>query len=158
MKTFIICILVSLLSLSQGYCQPSRRYSQNIRIARPWGISFNIGSGNLLGISADYFPIPQLSTELGVGLTQYVALKYHFLGGNDNIKWSPFIGLAFCNPTVFQEYFSQYVFPAIPIGVHYIGEKGFSFSIAAATSFFYLDGDNQMKIYPWAGIRLGYHF
>jgi|WetSurMetagenome_2_1015567.scaffolds.fasta_scaffold97977_2 hypothetical protein len=154
MKTFIFIVLILISTLAHGQ---SRSTDPNVRIARPFGISGNLGGGSILGISLDYFVIPQLSIEAGAGLSQYVAVKYHFVGGNKDIHWSPFIGAAFCFPTIVAEDFDGLGFFSFPLGVHYIANSGFSFSIAFAISI-YSDDYGNGPVLPWGGLRIGYHF
>jgi len=165
MKTQIILIIFALATLTHTYTQgqtehQNRRHDNtNVRIARPFGISANIGGGNILGLSLDYFPVPQLSLEAGVGFSQYFAVKYHFLGGKDELKWSPFIGAAYCIPSFLKdnEYGEVSGFFAFPVGVHFIGRTGFSFSIAVA-AVLYQNEFWGSTVIPWGGIRIGYHF
>jgi hypothetical protein len=133
--------------------------SGNVRISRPLGISGNIGGGCIAGVSADYFVLPQLNFEAGFGFSQYAAVKYHFFGGDPERNWSPFIGAAYCIPTFVGDegYREGLGFFAFPLGVHYISDRGFSFSIAVSMVLYENSYWNSAVI-PWGGIRIGYHF
>lgn len=165
MKKQVVFVLISLLFLSAltlGVNAQSKRASlacSNVREARPFGISATIGGGNVAGISIDYFVIPEISLEAGFGLSQYSAIKYHFLGSEDDRHWSPFIGASYCIPTWLddEDYREGLGFFAFPLGIHYISKSGFSFSVAAACAF-YQNSFINSTILPWAGIRIGYHF
>jgi hypothetical protein len=78
---FLLWICLSLSVLPQSN-------AENIRKSRPLGVAANLGGGSLLGVSVDYFIIPQLNIEAGVGLSQYIALKYHFAGGSEGFSFS----------------------------------------------------------------------
>lgn len=155
-----ICITLSVLPQSNA---------ENIRKSRPLGVAANLGGGSLLGVSVDYFIIPQLNIEAGFGLSQYIALKYHFAGGED-IKWSPYLGFGYGIPIAdireYDEKYSNGVF-AIPIGAHFIQQKGFSFSVEGIlgivhykelSTYDYSSFEEKTQLFPSFGIRLGYHF
>jgi hypothetical protein len=168
MKKLIFILMLSFPVVL--YAQPGgHKNSGNIRKDRPFGISACLGGGNLLGMSLDYFIIPQLNVEVGFGFSQYIALKYHFVGGEE-INWSPYIGLGYGIPisTIREadERYSNGVI-AVPIGVHFIQEKGFSFSVEGVIgivhytdqySYNYDKPVDRTELFPSFGIRLGYHF
>jgi len=154
--------------------QGGHKNSGNIRKDRPFGIAACIGGGNLLGMSLDYFVIPQLNVEVGFGISQYIAVKYHFAGGSD-IRWSPYIGLGYGMPIksireASDEYFSGKYSNgviAVPVGVHFIQKKGFSFSVEGVMgivhysdhySYNYEKSLDRTELFPSFGIRFGYHF
>jgi hypothetical protein len=166
MKKRIIILILSFPFLVFAH-QGGHYESGNIRKDRPFGISANIGGGNLLGISLDYFIIPQLNIEVGFGFGQYAALKYHFEGGEE-IKWSPYIGLGYGIPvsdirTENIKYSNGVI--AIPVGVQQIQKGGFSFSIEAVIGILhykdqsdYSNPVEKTELFPSFGISLGYHF
>lgn len=173
MKKLIFILLISFPVVLFAQ-QVKHKNSGNIRKDRPFGISACLGGGNLAGISLDYFVIPQLNVEVGFGFSQYLALKYHFAGGEE-ISWSPYIGLGYGMPiksireesdTYANGKYSKGVI-GIPLGVHFIQKKGFSFSIEGVlgvvhyTDHYTYNNDSPVtrtELFPSFGIRLGYHF
>lgn len=129
--------------------------NHNMRFERPFGLSANFGTPALVGVSADYFLLEQLNLEAGIGPGQYVGVKYHFLGGFDWATWSPFVGASFFHATLAGD---SAIGAYLPVGVHYIGPNGFSFSIEASFAFAHSTDDDSQGAIPFGGIRLGYRF
>jgi hypothetical protein len=157
---------VRMIRYSWGHKKYNQRLDNegNIRKDRPWGVSLNFLSGTLpLGISVDYFVIPELSLEAGLGISQYIAVKYHFMGGMNSVKCSPFIGVAYgISPFIYSSdnYIDEYDMGILsfPLGFHFIGKRGFSFSLALALCMAYDKSTDHLLLWPWPGIRIGYHF
>lgn len=145
--------------------------AQSQRDDRRFGIAFNLGTAAVLGFSADYYVDPQLDLEAGIGMGQYLAVKYHPFGDRNWWSWSPYVGVAgvhvadsfsplfrfFSDDRDTDHYFGVY----LPIGVHFIAEGGFSFNVEVAFAGLWpAEKQNLLDpLYgPFGGIRLGYHF
>jgi hypothetical protein len=151
MKLVYLLLLASCL-ITPCYSQESH----NIRNSRPLGFSFSLGKETLItGLSVDLFVTPSVNLEIGLGYGQYIGVRYHILGANDNIKWSPYLGASVVT------YSSLEILPSpddrmwggyIPLGVHFISSSGIAFSLEAG--LLAVVG----TVNPWGGIQVGFHF
>jgi len=143
----------------------------NLREERPFGIAANLGTAAIAGVSVDYFVNPRLNLEAGIGIGQYLAVKYHPFGDRRRWMWSPYIGLAgghvadwysplfdfFSDDRKADHYFGFY----LPVGGHFIADGGFSFNVEVACAALWPAKENNLVEPlrgPFGGIRLGYHF
>jgi hypothetical protein len=170
----LIYILLFVFPVVLNAQQGSHSNSGNVRKDRPFGISASLGGGNLVGLSMDYFIIPQLDIEAGFGFSQYISVKYHFLGGEE-IRWSPYFGLGYGIPvSTIRKADAKYSngVIGIPVGVKFINEHGFSFSVEVIMGIVHYNeveytfnysslitkNVKKTELFPSFGISLGYHF
>jgi hypothetical protein len=168
MKKLIIIWLIVCPVLVFGQIM-GKATSENIRKQRPLGISATVGGGCLLGVSLDYFIIPQIDLVASFGLSQAFAIRFHFLG-NGKARWSPFLGIGYSYPVKgirdFGSDFDNGLF-GIPLGVHFINKNGFSCAISAILCLYstetyapheYNQSSQRLQALPSLGLQLGYHF
>ncbi len=126
--------------------------STNQRQVRPWGLSIYGGSPSLIvSVSADYFVNSNINLEIGGGAFGFFGGgKYHFFGKTTK-NWTPYTGvfLAVYGETVGTDYLFYF-----PVGIQYIGKKGFNFAVELAVT--------SESVFPdipvWWGVKIGYRF
>ncbi len=126
----------------------------NIRKERKFGVNTVIGGESIiLSVSLDYFVTPTLNIGIGFGIIGfYAGAKYHFRGDIDNLKWSPYVGVSGVALGALNGNSTAELY--LPLGIQYIGNKGFSISIEAAALSF-----NSYDVFPvWGAIKVGYRF
>jgi hypothetical protein len=126
----------------------------NPRKAHPFGISaVALGPSGALSLSLDWFVVPTINVEAGAGLFGYYGgAQYHFQG-NENKNWTPYAGgyLIEYMEILGSDYSGAYV----PVGMQYLGNKGFRFAIEVA----YVNiPNNDHATNVWGALKLGFHF
>ena len=134
-------------------------YSPNPRKDFPLGINFVVGGPTgLLSLSVDYFIVPSFNVNAGFGVFGYYGgIKYHFGGNVERKNWTPYVGLSVTRIVMFGFFNIDQTGLYIPIGIHYIATRDFSFGVETAA--FFIEGTKTNTPPPvWGAIRLGYHF
>jgi hypothetical protein len=127
----------------------SNRKVKGIRETKKLGFSGSLGGSTIYGFTISYFISESIDLELSlvggflpivIGLRKYFTSKTNF---------SPYIAL---HATIIAVYMS--------LGIEYRWNNGVSFSVEAGPiaikDSFLTNGD--VKVLPWGGIKLGYHF
>jgi hypothetical protein len=126
--------------------------SVNQRQIRPLGLSIYGGSPALFAsVSVDYFVSPDVSLEVGGGAFGFFGGgKYHFFGKTTK-NHTLYAGVFFA---VYGETVGTDNLFYFPVGMQYIGKKGFNFAVELALT--------SEGIFPgipvWWGIKFGYRF
>jgi len=125
----IICLLIS-TNLSAQDITAKKDDNIHPRIDRPVGMSFNFVA---LAFSIDYFITPNINPEIGAGLAGvFAGAKYHIYI-NDNKKWTPYLGAYWINtPSGFLGRGERVNGAYIPLGIQYVGDRGFTFGVELA--------------------------
>lgn len=137
----------------------------NIRSDRSFGVSATAGGASLIGVSLDYFIIPEVDIDLCLGLGFSGGLRFHPLGGKNSIKMSPYIGAQMgVFPETSVDIFGSVDSDALeysfyyPLGLHYMANSGFSIMAEAA----FLRGvdnawDEDFRVL-FGALRIGWRF
>ena len=136
-----------------------RRFNRvNPRVINQIGISLDIGGPSYIGVSVDYFIIPELNLLVGGGMKGlHMGSKYHIMGYKSSL-WTPFFGIL--GTISFDDSFGVY----IPGGFQYIGKYGFSigFELAVWIKKISADPNNvqnkHIEFLGWGALNIGYHF
>jgi len=123
-----------------------------------FGISAGMGRESL-GISFDYFLIPQLDIDVdSVKPVHRCKISFHRGGKNQMVTFHRnWIRNSTSYITGGNDDYSMGVI-AVPVGVHFIQKYGFSFSIEVGLAFGYDKYFKEFVKFPSAGIHIGYHF
>jgi hypothetical protein len=160
MKRILIVIALFLTS--------SNIFSQNPREDLSLGFSTTLGGPTaILSVSLDYFIMPTLNIEGGIGLFGYYGgAKYHFFG-NTNSNVTPYIGRFLVGLRAFDltNGKTHGVF-YLPIGAQYISNRGFKIGLEAATfvvpkrlnEFINPDFEFGFGFRVWPALKIGFHF
>jgi hypothetical protein len=139
---FLILLLLSVQSFAIEIGPPDKgpldraREKFNRRAKHPLGFNFSLlGPVGLVGVSADYFIIPKIDVEAGIGISSseevgyFFGGKYHFFG-NTFMNLTPYLG-AYTAFKVVDSDLQNYNF-YIPFGIHRIKRKRVCWSIEVA--------------------------
>jgi hypothetical protein len=143
-----------LIKIEENKTQIAR--GSNPRLNNRLGLNIIMGGpSTVLSLSFDCFITSSVNIEAGAGLLGvFGGMKYHFLGSDNNVNWTPYLGLfAAYNINYDDEYTNLY----IPLGLQYTGNKGFRFAVELA-GILVKDFDYSYVILPvWGAIKFGYH-
>lgn len=158
MKNILFSLLMFMITSQIAYPQGAE---ENIRLERRVGVSFKLmGTTWPGGIAVDAFIIPQLNVEFNFTYLDkgfYAiggGLKYHPFGGRKTERTSHYIGIDFAS--------GQYDFDAAtitklmyiaPLGLNYIGHRGFNFAIDIGAMF----TDDKDPFFMFS-LKFGYRF
>jgi len=131
---------------------------KNLREEKSIGINAGVGGPVLLGLTLDYFITEDFNIELSLvmGYMPLVIGAKYFFTPEDNA--SMYIGI---HGTYKTAYF--------PIGFQYMNDNDFTFAIEAGAiimpeldicvdSCEEKDRNKPIRVYPWGGVKIGYHF
>ncbi len=126
----------------------------NPREKRRLGVSGVIGGQSIfVSLSLDYFVTPNLNIEAGAGAVGgYIGMKYHLDSVMNDPRWNPYIGASFSVVEAFLDASELNNILYIPVGIQYIGNKGFSIAVEVAG----LTPNSWTT--TWGALRIGYHF
>lgn len=140
----IVYVYVLLILLVAPSVILSQDQSVNVRDLHRSRFSFVMGGINFIGISFDTFLSSRLNLDLSAGFGIGGGLRYHPIGADPNVSWSPYVG----------GYVGLLVIPELnlfgsgggldcktnlyfPVGVHYISKSG-KFSIALEGGYMHI--------------------
>ncbi len=138
----------------------------NVRETRSLGLSAAAGGVCLAGLSLDWFAASTVDIEISGGIGYGAGMRYHFIGHDPAVHWSPFVGGCFgalpdLDPEDDEEDIWQRNWAAaayFPAGVHYIAPCGLSIAV----EFGYLHGFETDSIggfdIPFGALRAGWRF
>ncbi|UKN01298.1 hypothetical protein K6119_16340 [Paracrocinitomix mangrovi] len=150
----ILCLFILLTSITHSSFGQSYK---NIRYFRRFGIeATSFGPATYCSLNFSYFISKNVNIDAGFGmLGAFAGLRFFPGTFSKPHHWSPYLGFYFTNiiwisPFAPEDY-SKGLY--MPLGIQYLGNKGFSFSVEAA----YISIKNDLTPI-WGSLKLGYYF
>lgn len=132
------------------------------RITRRTEISAYLYGPVFIGVNLERTLIPLLDVTFSLGYGVSAGLNFHPFDLKQMHRWSPYAGIALSVYKPFDLFDTGAASPDSyivglynPVGLKYIGQKGFTFSLEGAlyTTFWEEGGTG-----PWFGTKIGYRF
>jgi len=127
----------------------------NPRLNNRFGVNMIMGGPSLvLSGSLDYFITSSFNIEAGAGLLgAFGGMKYHFFGSKNTANWTPYLGLFYAyNYDAWNDLSVKNLY--VPLGLQYIGNKGFTFGVELAGRF---GLEDEVEFPLWGAIKFGWH-
>ncbi|UKN00701.1 hypothetical protein K6119_13270 [Paracrocinitomix mangrovi] len=149
----VFCLLV-LFNAFVGYPQ---EVTENIRKQRKIGIEASfLGPTQITSINFNYSITHNINIEVGGGMIGVYGGGKFFFGKKDKSwYWAPYLGAmyAYNHNLVISGEKNTFSMLYAPVGIQYLGKKGFTFAgeVAYVSSL-------EINTNIWGAIRFGYHF